>query len=38
MTMPDDPRLLATVRGTLTREFSGIFSPETIETCLIEFI
>jgi arsenate reductase (thioredoxin) len=33
---PGDERVLATVRGSLSREFEGIFSPETVAACLIE--
>jgi len=31
-----DPSALARVRDSLAREFSGIFSPETVAACLTE--
>jgi protein-tyrosine-phosphatase len=36
MTSPGDLRVLETVRNNLTREFAGVFSPETVAACLAE--
>ena len=33
---PGDQRVLDTVRHSLTREFEGVFSPETVAQCLAE--
>ena len=38
MTSPGDLRVLETVRNNLTREFAGVFSPETVAACLAEFL
>lgn len=35
---PGDQRVLDTVRHSLTREFEGVFSPETVAQCLTEFM
>lgn len=36
MTSPGDLRALETVRNNLTREFAGVFTPETVAACLAE--
>lgn len=38
MTTPWEQKLLANMGATLSREFAGIFSRETISRCLLDFM